>query len=143
MTKLNYEIKTHKQSRVYSLPHFYILNKGLNSGKPLYHPCPNCFVVTTQTEEQRESLYFLTLSLQTGKYFSFYLVGSVIPFIRINDARKVLNRALQNYKRDQWQLKVEKLKLITVYEDNLQKQLKAIRQLKIALLRAEILNQSK
>ena len=135
MTTLNYEIKTHKIGRTYSKPHFYILNKGLNSGRPMNELCPNCFVVVTETNEQRESLFYLSLSLQVGRYFNFYIKGSVIPFITIDDTRKVLNNALQNYKKDQWQLKVEKLKKITLYDNNLKQQLKTIGQLKLALLR--------
>lgn len=131
----NYQIKSHQINRTYNQPHFFVQNKGLRSGRALNNPIPNCFVVTTETEELRESLYYLCLSLQIGKYFNYYLVGSVIPFIRIDDTRKVLNTALQNYKKDQWQIKVEKLKKITTYEDNLKQQIKTIGQLKLALLR--------
>lgn len=122
----NYQIKTHKVNREYEQPHFFILNKGLNSGRPMNKPCPNCFVVITETDEQRESLYYLCLSLQIGKFFNYYIIGSVIPFIRIDDTRKVLNKALQNYDKDQWPLKVEQLKKITEYEINLQRQLNKI-----------------
>ncbi|OAD46018.1 DUF6943 family protein [Polaribacter atrinae] len=131
----NYEIKTHKIGRTYSKPHFYILNKGLNSGKPMNEPCPNCFIVLIETNEQRESLYYLCLSLQIGQYFNYYIKGSVIPFITIGDTRKVLDTALQNYKEDNWQSRVEKLKKITTYEENLKQQIKTIGQLKLALLR--------
>jgi hypothetical protein len=137
MTEQNcFEIKTHKIGRTYNTPHFYILNKGLNSGRPMNQPCPNCFTVSTQTDKQRESLYYLCQSLKEGRYFKYYIKGSVIPFITIDDARKVLNTALLNYKKDQWQLKVEKLKKITSYEENLKLQLKTISDLKIAVLRS-------
>jgi hypothetical protein len=131
----NYEIKTHKLGRTYIKPHFFILNKGLNSGRPMNEPCPNCFIVILETKEQRESLYYLSLSLQIGQYFKFYIKGSVIPFITIDDTRKVLNKALQNYEEDRWKSRVEKLKKITKYEENLKQQIKTIGQLKLALLR--------
>ncbi len=98
-------------------------------------PCPNCFVITTETDEERDSLFYLSLALHTGKYFSFYIIGSVIPFIRINDTRKVIDIALQNYEQHQWKLRVEKLKKITAYENNLQEQLRTIAQFKLVLLR--------
>lgn len=98
-------------------------------------PCPNCFVVTTATEEQRNTLFYLCLLLQSGMYFNYYLVGSVIPFIRIDDTRKVLNTALLNYEIDNWELKIQKLMNITKYENNLKNQLNTIKQLKLALLR--------
>ena len=131
-----YEIKTHRSGRTYNSPHFFILNKGLNSGKPLDQPCPNCFVITTQSKKFRESLYYLCLSLKIGKYFAYYLKGSVIPFICITDTRAVLKKALQNYEQMQWESKVEKLKKITAFEENLQQQLSVIAQLKIAMLRS-------
>lgn len=135
MIKLQYEIKTHKANREYEQPHFYVLSKGLNSGKPLRKPCPNCYVLKTDTEEQRESLYYLCQTLQVGQYFKYYIIGSVIPFIRIDDTRKVLNTAIRNYKQQQWELKVQKLKHITIYEENLKNQLTVVAQLKLALLR--------
>ncbi|WP_439132922.1 DUF6943 family protein [Polaribacter sp.] len=105
-----FQIKTHQPGRTYTKPHFFILNKGLNSGKPLDKPCPNCFVITTTTRAERESLYYLCLSLKVGQFFAYYLKGSVIPFIGISDAKKVINIALQNYEAQQCQMKVEKLK---------------------------------
>ncbi len=131
-----FEIKTHRSGRTYNTPHFFMLNKGLNSGKPMDQPCPNCFVITTSSEESRESLYYLCLSLKIGKYFGYYLKGSVIPFICISDAKKVINTALQNNQEQQWSIKVGKLKKINAFEENLQQQLKTISQLKIALLRS-------
>ncbi|UMB60173.1 hypothetical protein MHL31_13940 [Lutibacter sp. A80] len=132
----NFEIKTHNVGRTYTKPHFFILNKGLNSGKPMEQPCPNCFVITTNSEVSRESLYYLCLSLKIGKFFGYYLKGSVIPFICISDAKNVINTALQNYQEQQWQIKVEKLKKINAFEENLKQQIQAISQLKIALLRS-------
>lgn len=132
---LNYTIKSHKIGRTYSKPHFYIQNKGLNSGKALNDPIPNSFVVATDTEKECEAIYFLCMSLQIGRYFSYYIKGSVIPFITIDDTRKVLNSALLNYKKDQWKSKIEKLIKVTAYEENLKQQITTIGQLKIAILR--------
>ena len=132
----NFEIKTHSIGRTYSKPHFFILNKGLNSGKPLSESCPNCFVITTQSKKSREYLFFLCLSLKIGKYFGFYLKGSVIPFICISDAKSVIKFALENHQEQQWEQKIIKLRKITAFEDNLKLQLKTISNLKIALLRS-------
>lgn len=89
-----YEIKTHRVGITYNKPHFFILNKGLNSGKPLFNPCPNCFVVTTRTDEDKNTLFHLSMMLQIGGYFAYYLKGSVIPFIGINDCSKTLKQGL-------------------------------------------------
>ena len=98
-------------------------------------PCPNCFVVTTSSEDLRESLFYLCLALKAGKYFSYYLKGSVIPFISIMDARTVIKNALQNKEQQAWDKKILKLQKIEAFETNLKLQLKAISDLKIALLR--------
>ncbi|HEY9169419.1 MAG TPA: hypothetical protein VIN72_08025 [Lutibacter sp.] len=131
----NFEIKTHQTGRTYSEPHFFMLNKGLNSCRPMPEPCPNCFVVTTNSEDLRESLFYLCLGLKAGKYFSFYLKGSVIPFICITDARAVIKNALQNNEQQAWEQKILKLQKIEAFEANLKLQLKAISDLKMALLR--------
>ena len=131
-----FQIKTHQPGRTYTNPHFFMLNKGLNSGKPLEKPCPNCFIIIATTKVKRESLYYLCLSLKIGQFFAYYLKGSVIPFLGISDAKKVINTTLQNYEAQQWEMKVEKLKKITVFEENLRQQLSTISKLKIALLRS-------
>jgi len=130
-----FEIKTHRSGKTYSGPHFFMLNKGLNSGKPMPEPCPNCFVITTNSEDFRESLFYLCLALKVGKYFSFYLKGSVIPFICIVDARAVIKNALQNKEQQAWDIKILKLQKMEAFEQNLKLQLKTISALKTALLR--------
>jgi hypothetical protein len=62
-------------------PHFFVLCKGLNSGKPLQVPCPNCFIIQTESEEFKETLYWITFALWRTKAFHPYLRGSVIPFL--------------------------------------------------------------
>ena len=88
-----FELKTHQIGRTYSQPHFFILNKGQNSGKPLINPCPNCFVVSTSTEEEKQTLYHLSMMLQIGGFYAYYLKGSVIPFISIDDCRNTLKNS--------------------------------------------------
>ncbi|MHB1147412.1 MAG: DUF6943 family protein [Lutibacter sp.] len=129
-----FEIRTHQIGRTYSGPHFFILNKGLNSGKPMIGPCPNCFVITTNSDEVRESLFYLCLSLKNGRYFSNYLKGSVIPFICITDTKKIIHNALPTNENINWKLKIEKLKKIDAFEQNLRQQLKLINDLKVTLL---------
>jgi len=134
----NFEIRTHQTGRTYSGPHFFILCRAerketvrwtvlviepagavANSGRPMPEPCPNCFVITTSSEDLRESLFYLCLALKAGKYFSYYLKGSVIPFICIAA----------------WDQKILKLQKIEAFEANLKLQLKTISELKMALLR--------
>jgi len=53
-----FSIKSHRQGVVYNMPHFFILNKGNYSGKPLSAPCPNCFLIQFQCEKEKEHKYF-------------------------------------------------------------------------------------
>ncbi len=79
---LNFSIKTHRPGKEYSGVHFFILNKGLNSGKPLDEACPNCFVIECDSEEQKESLYWICFALWQSHRFRKHLIGSVILYIR-------------------------------------------------------------
>jgi hypothetical protein len=84
----NFIIKTHKKGNVYKSEHFFILNKGLNSGKPLNEPCANCFVIVFSSSEERENLYWTAVSLWKSKFWHPFLVGSVIPFLRLPELKK-------------------------------------------------------
>jgi len=88
MSTLN--IKSHRSGVIYSMPHFFILNKGNNSGKPLVAPCPNCFVIQFKCEEEKEKIYWLLYSLWQSKAFYPLLRGSVIPFVVLRDVKSCI-----------------------------------------------------
>ena len=82
---MNFIIKTHFSGVVYQKPCLFVLNKGLNSGKPQFEPFTNSFVIIFEKQEDRENLYYVAYSLWRSKYWLQHLVGSVIPFLRIKD----------------------------------------------------------
>src|SRR5690554_345917 len=86
----NFKMITYRQEGVYKGPHFFILNKGLNSGKPLKKPCPNCFVISCNSESEKENLYWIVYSLHQEKQFQVALLVSVILFISKNDLIKII-----------------------------------------------------
>ena len=86
----NFIIKTHQKGTIYLKPHLFLLNKGLNSGKPQKEPFTNSFVVIFDLEQDQENLYFVAYSLWKTKFWHQHLVGSVIPFLRLNDFTKEL-----------------------------------------------------
>lgn len=88
------QILTHQPGKTYSLPHFFILNKGINSGKPLKHSCPNCFVCLVPTEKEKEFVYWIVYGLSYAKEFHQYLKGSVILFITLNDLKQRMLKAI-------------------------------------------------
>ena len=85
---LNFIIKTHRKDTVYTKLHLFILNKGMNSGKPQKTPFTNSFVIIFSNEEDCESLFFIAYSLWQTKFWHQFLCGSVIPFLNLHDIRK-------------------------------------------------------
>jgi hypothetical protein len=92
----NFIVKTHRKDVVYSGNQIYILNKGLNSGKPQKDPFANSFVIIFQNEEDAETVYWLAYSLWKAKFWHQSLCGSVIPFLRISDLKKELNHKVNS-----------------------------------------------
>ena len=87
-------LKSYNQKSEIKKPHFFILNKGNNSGKPLSAPCPNCFVIQFQNEIDKEQVYWLMYSLWQSNAFYPFLRGSVIPFVVLRDVKSCLSAAL-------------------------------------------------
>lgn len=111
---IKFTLKTYKSENQTEKPHLYILNKGLNSGKPLKQPCPNCFVLTAKSEEEVQSIYWLCFGLWKAKSFHYYLKGSVIPFITINDMRTAIKNSYEIAQEDKpiFQKSVKTLQLL-------------------------------
>ena len=131
-----FELKTHQVGKSYAQPHFFILNKGLNSGKPLSNPCANCFVVITQNDCDKNTLFYLSLMLQIGGFYAYYLKGSVIPFISINDCRNTLKNGLKsNNITNQMQKHIKAVELINKKETELQNIIDKMAVLKVAYIR--------
>lgn len=95
-----FSLKTYSPKAQINEPHFYILCKGNNSGKPLSEPCPNCFILTAKTEEDKQFFYSLCFGLWKAKSFEYFLKGSVIPFITIGDCKQAINNGLEQAKND-------------------------------------------
>ena len=85
---MNFIVKTHKKDTIYNKPHFFVLNKGMNSGKPQNEPFTNSFVVIFDNQEDLENIYFVAYSLWKAKFWHQFLIGSVIPFLRLFDFKK-------------------------------------------------------
>ena len=113
-----FNIKSHRQGVIYSMPHFFILNKGNNSGKPLTVPCPNCFVIQFQCEAEKEQIYWLSYSLWQSKAFYTFLRGSVIPFVVLRDVKSCLLDGLDkaNEKPAQFEKAVAALRSLEAME---------------------------
>ena len=115
-----FSIKSHRSGVVYSMPHFFILNKGNNSGKPLIAPCPNCFVIQCKIDSEKEQLYWLAFSLWQSRAFYPFLRGSVIPFVVLRDVKFCLSDGLNkaNENPAQFEKVVSTLRSLETLEKN-------------------------
>lgn len=88
---MHYQIQTYSPKRPIPFHSFFVVSKGLNSGKPLWQACANCFVVSTPSAKSKEFLFWYIFSL--WKKQSFYEIhrGSSIPFISVEDFRKLVD----------------------------------------------------
>ena len=97
---------------------FFILNKGMNSGKPLDKPCPNCFTFNASDQPEKELYFWICFGLWQSKAFHPYLIGSVIPFIRIGNLGQVISQAAEKALASPatFQKSVESLKILNLKE---------------------------
>jgi hypothetical protein len=120
----------------YQNPHFFILSKGNNSGKPLEEACPNCFVCLCRDEVEKQKLYWLFYGLWQGMYFHPFLTGSVISFIRLDDLKKVVQTALTKIELQpaQFDKNISMVQLLDEKAKVVQEQIKSIKQAKKTLM---------
>lgn len=131
------KIKTHRMSEEFTNQnHFFILSKGNNAGKPLWNPCPNCFIVITNNLQEREYFYWLCYGLWVGGFFRQFLSGSVISFIRIAELHQVILQAHSKVqlRREALMNSIDILNKLSAQHDSLVKQIQIIKQAKKALM---------
>ncbi|HHT9079498.1 DUF6943 family protein [Flavobacterium psychrophilum] len=133
---MNFIIRTHKVGTIYTKPHLFVLNKGMNSGKLQKMPFTNSFVIIFQKEEDCESLYFIAFSLWKTKFWHQYLVGSVIPFLRLPDFKKQFNpqASLMMVEHEQHQKNIAALKLLEQKEKQFHENINLINDLRRAIV---------
>lgn len=132
----NWNVKSHSNDRIYAQPHYFVLNKGLNAGKPLKELCPNCFVILFYSEEVAQEYFFIQLALWKANFWKPFLIGSVIPFLRLDDFKSYFelktSQMLQDYKAHQKD--VNQLKRIIEFETNQYKKMLLIEELKKTII---------
>lgn len=132
----NFIIKTHQKDTTYKGSQIFILNKGMNSGKPKKEPFTNSFVISCPDEKDAETVYWLAYSLWKSNFWHQFLIGSVIPFLRINDFKKdfdcKVNEMIQEHELHQKQ--VQALRLLEQKEDQLHKNIILINEMRRAIL---------
>ena len=129
-------IKSHKPPTMYLGEYIFILNKGLNSVKPMHEPCANCFVMIFPSKEDKESYYWLSYSLWKAKFWHQHLVGSVIPFLRIFDFKKEFDSKtrIMMHEHEEHLKNVKALQLLEQKEAQFHKNLVLINDMKRVIL---------
>ncbi len=132
----NFIIKSHKPGTLYMGEAIFILNKGMNSGKPLYEPCANCFALQFQSAEAKESYYWLAYSLWKAKFWHRHLVGSVISFLRIQDFKNEFDAKTRQMMEEHevHEKNVKALRLLEAKESQFHKNLSLIADMKRVIL---------
>ena len=117
-------------------PHFFILNKGRNSGKPLQQECRNCFVFIADTPEECQHFFSLCYALWQGKCFHILLIGSVIEFIRIDEFSKLVYEAHLKLtgKMEEYANLLKQIHDLNLHHENLRKQFKLVQEIKLAVI---------
>ena len=132
----NFIIKTHRKDTLYDKPHLFVLNKGMNSGKPQDEPFTNSFVIIFSEEKDCESIFFVAYSLWQTKFWHQFLIGSVIPFLRLPDFKKEFNpqASLMMVEHEQHLKNVAALKLLEKKEKQYKEDMNLINDLRKAIL---------
>jgi hypothetical protein len=132
----NFIIKTHQPKTSYKGNQIFILNKGMNSGKPQKEPFTNSFVINFANPEDAETIYWLAYSLWKAHFWHQSLCGSVIPFLRIKEFKKEFNskviELLQEHELHKTQ--VQALRLLELQETQFQKNIQLINEMRKVIL---------
>jgi hypothetical protein len=133
---LNFIIKTHRVGTIYTKPHLFVLNKGMNSGKPQKEPFTNSFVIIFQNEEDCESVFFIAYSLWQTKFWHPFLVGSVIPFLRLPDFKSefIPKASLMMAEHEEHKKNVAALKLLEQKEKQFHENINLINDMRRVIL---------
>ena len=133
---MNFIVKTHKKDTIYNKPHFFVLNKGMNSGKPQNEPFTNSFVIIFDSETDCENIFWIAYSLWKSKFWHQHLVGSVISFLRLPDFKKQFNpqASLMMVEHEQHQKNVAALKLLEKKEKQYKEDMMLINDIRRAIL---------
>jgi hypothetical protein len=133
---MNFIIKTHTKHTQYDKPCLFLLNKGLNSGKPQKEPFTNSFVIIFENQEDVDNAFFISYSLWKTKFWHQFLIGSVIPFLRLQEFKKEFNQKVNALMQEHEKHKksVAALKLLEEKENQFLKNLNLISDLRKAII---------
>lgn len=110
----------------------YVLSRGKNTGKVLSQPCPNCYAISVPKASTSEVKAVANILFVSGKLKPFFH-GSVIEFVTIENYRKMFLQLWRILLPEKVEQTARQLSAIDLYQVKIQKQLKTISQLRIAI----------
>ncbi|MDN5626576.1 MAG: hypothetical protein L0G16_01230 [Weeksellaceae bacterium] len=115
----------------------YILNRGRNAGKPMFEPCPNCFILYVRNREELETYYWTFYALWKNGFFHPHLCGSVIEMLRLSDLKILLRNWIQPgiEKANRNPALINKIRATWELEQKIAQQSKAVQELQNSLVR--------
>jgi len=133
---LKFIIKTHKKGAIYTKPHLFLLNKGMNSGKPQKEPFTNSFVIIFENESDFDTINLTAYALWKTKFWHQFLKGSVIPFLSLQDIRKEFSMKVNQEIKDHEQhvKSVQALKILEQSEKRFHENLNLINDMRRVIL---------
>ena len=87
------KLSTYTEGQLLYDHRFFILNKGLNAGKPSFSPWANCFLAQFENDDELDYAYWICYGLWVTRKLHVFLRGSVIPFITKDDLLNALDLA--------------------------------------------------
>ncbi len=109
------QIKTYKGQTTQAKPGeivFYIQSHGLHAGRPLTAPIANCWEVITA----RSIDFEICCIVFESRILENFILGSVIPFIRLSEYRNLMQKILSNAAHDSETLNAKYLQLRKLQE---------------------------
>ncbi|CAM2776536.1 hypothetical protein SAMN05444143_10488 [Flavobacterium succinicans] len=129
-------IKTNKPGIQYSQPHFFVLNKGMNSGKPQNDSFTNSFAIIFKNKAEVDNYFWIAFALWKSQFWQQHLIGSVIPFVRLSDFKKefITKSTQMMQEHEEHQKNIEALKLLEQQEKKFNQNINLINDLRKVIL---------
>ncbi|WP_313032009.1 DUF6943 family protein [Soonwooa sp.] len=133
----NFKVRTYNSEKETPENALFILSRGRNAGKPLFEPCPNCFILYCKDREELEILYWTFFTLWKNGFFHPYLCGSVIEMLRLSELRKIIqNFIIPSLSKMQQNGKIlSDIKAVYQLEEKYTRQLQQLSELRSVLVR--------
>lgn len=134
---LTHKVRTYSVHREAPEQALYILSRGRNAGKPMFEPCPNCFILYVRDTEELETWYWTFYAFWKHGFFHPHLCGSVIEMLRLCDLKTLMRNFIQPaFQKSFIQPEMmRKIKATYELELKIEKQAAALKELRHTLVR--------